>query len=71
MKKGTIIGSFIKIGLFPLNPEVVLSKMAHFNGQSEALDAIDLSLCPSTPLLRLFQQPPTTQSRETHEKYLE
>ncbi len=71
MKKGTIIGSFIKTGLFPLDPEVVLSKMAHFDGYSEALDTMDLPFCPSTPPLRPFQQPPTTQSRETHEKYLE
>lgn len=74
MKKKTIIGSFIKTGLFPFNPEVVLSKMAYFDGYSEALaaiDSVDLPLRPSTPLLRPFQQPPTTRTRETHEKYLE
>ena len=74
MKKKTIIGGFIKTGLFPFNPEVVLSKMAHFDGQSGdliAIDSGDLPLQPSTPPLRPFQQPPTTRTRETHEKYLE
>jgi DDE superfamily endonuclease len=73
-KKRTIIGAFIKTGLFPFNPEVVLREMAHFEGHSEApiaMDSVDLPLQPCTPPLRPFQQPPTTRTRETHEKYLE
>lgn len=66
MQKKTIVGGFVKTGLFQFDPEVVLSKMTHFDGYSKALDLVDLPLCPSTPPSRPFQQPPTTQSPETH-----
>ena len=48
-KKNTILSSFRKTGLIPLNPSIVLNKLREFEGGSRVTSEPSLQLNPSTP----------------------